>query len=343
MKSVKNIYSRISTRDNVINVISKSIKGKKYADKIKQKQDEYADFIVSSLIAKEFTLRPVKTEVIKERVKERTITKSPYFPNKIYDYLLVDGLQELITKSMYQWCVGNVKGRGKDMGVKYVSSNIKKHKYAVKLDIRKFYDNIDKKILFDLVSKKVSDKDFMHLFKSVIGDSGKGLGLGLNSSQWLSNYYLQGLDYYIKQELKIECYVRYVDDLVLISNNKRKLERSINAIQAYLQAKLNLSLKDMPNIINMANGGSITFLGYKITRQRTTLKKRLFHRLNKLYKRMKNNLSRKRAKTIVALWGWFIKTTNAYKYYIKNLREMISFEKIKEILKGGFKYELTRN
>ncbi|MFA5575401.1 MAG: RNA-directed DNA polymerase [Brumimicrobium sp.] len=342
MKTVKNIYSRIATKENVLSVIQKSSKGKKYAHQIVKKQDKYVDFIVQTLVSKEYLLHPTKTEIIKEREKPRLITKSPYFPNKIYDYLLVDGIKEVVDKGMYKWCVGNVKGRGKDVGINYVFRYIKEYKYAIKLDIKKFYDNIDKEVLYNLVSNRISDTDFMNFFKAVIGDNGKGIGLGLNSSQWLSNFYLQELDYYIKQELKIEKYVRYVDDLVLISNNARKLKRAIVQIGAFLGDKLKLTLKYIPEVINVASGASIEFLGYKISRREITLKKRLFHRFVKLYKRMVV-ISKKRAKTVVALWGWFVKTTKSYAYYVKYLREIISFTKIKEILKGGFKYELARN
>ena len=342
MKSAKNIYSKIATRENVVNVITQSVKGKDYASQVMKKLDKYADFVVQTLQSKKCVMLPTRTELIKERVKEREITKSPYFPNKIYDYLVVDGIKDIVDKSMYRWCVGNVKGRGKDMGVDYVYKHSKTHKYGLKLDIKKFYDNIDKKILCDLINKRISDNDFMDFYKAVIGNSCKGIGLGLNSSQWLSNFYLQGLDYYIKQELKIEKYVRYVDDLLLLSNNKRKLDKAITQIEAFLATKLKLSLKGRAEVINLASGASIEFVGYKISRNAITLKKRLFHRFVKLYKRM-TTLSIKRAKTVVSLWGWFIRTTNSYKYYIKYLREYISFTKIKEILKGGFKHELARN
>lgn len=341
MKTIKNIYSRIKTKDNVIRVIQDSLDGKKYANQVLKKQDKYVDFVVDQLCSKTYTLLPTRTEVIKERHKPRTITKSNYFPNKIYDYLIVDGIKDMVNKSMYKWCVGNVEGRGKDIGIDYVHKHINTYKYAVKLDIKKFYDNIDKKILFTLVKKRISDNDFLDFYKAIIGDTGKGLGLGLNSSQWLSNFYLNGLDYFVKQELKVEAYVRYVDDMILISNNKRKLQRAVAQIIDYIATELNLELKEMPEVVKVSTGEEVDFVGYKISRPQISLRKKLFHRFNTLYKRM-TVPSIKRAKTVTSLWGWFKKTTNSFKYYKKYLRETISFTKIKQILKGGFKHELAR-
>lgn len=106
-----------------------------------------------------------------------------------------------------------------------------------------------------------------------------------------------------------------------------RLEFYIRQINAYLN-KLDLSIK--PNWY--ISDTQITFLGYRITKQDIKLDKPLFHKLCRLWKRMKN-YSIKRAKTLVSLWGWFKKTTNYYSYYLKNLLPIMSFE----TLKGGLK------
>lgn len=330
MKTIKNIYQKIVNKEYIRNVIIDSLKGKKYKKTHVNKIDYYVNYIYSNLKNEKYELKPINKISIHDRKKEREITISPYFPNKIYDYLIVNELKNVVEKSMYKWCVGNVKNRGKDMGVSYVEKHIKNYKYALKLDIKKFYDNIDRKILLRIISKKITDKKFINLFASVIGSSGKGLALGLNSSQWLSNYYLQGLDYFIKQKLKAKVYVRYVDDMIILGNNKRKLHYFIKCINDYLKNNLKLQLKENYKLLNLEKE-NIDFLGYKIGKRKTELRKSLFHKFVKLYKRMKDK-SKQRAKTIIALYGWFKKTTYSYKYYQKYLVNIIKFSKIKKLI-----------
>lgn len=332
MKSIKNIFQKMHSKEYIKNVILNSLKGKKYAKKIKSQIDYLTDYTYEHMTIENYSLKPKNKIIVHDRKKDREITKSPYFPNKIYDYLIVSGIQETISKSMYKWCVGNVKGRGKDVGIAYIEKHIKHYKYAIKLDIKKFYDNIDKSILFKIISKKFPDKKFLNFFASVIGKTGKGLDLGLNSSQWLSNYYLQGLDYYIKQKLKAEVYVRYVDDMIILGNNKRKMHHFIKMIQEYLKSNLNLSLKENYQLLNIEKGDEIEFLGYKIQRNRTTLVKPLFYKFVRLYKRMIDN-SKRRAKTLVSLYGWFKRTTYSYVYYKKYLEPIKSFKSIKTLLR----------
>ena len=331
MKTLKNLYQNILSKDTIKEVLLKSIKGKPYASRVKNNIDEYVDKTYNCLYDGNYELKPVNKIIVHDRKKDREITKSPYYPNKVLDYLIVSQIDNMVIKSMYHWSVGNVKGRGKDVGISYLERKIKKYKYALKLDVKKFYDNIDKAILYKLLEKRISDKRFMRFYQSVVGKTGKGLDLGLNSSQWLSNFYLQGLDYYIKQTLKAEVYVRYVDDIIILGNNKRKMHFWIRAINEYLQNNLKLQLKENYQLLNLTKNDEIEFLGYKIAPRRTNLIKPLFYRFVRLYKRMKDK-SKKRAKTLVSLWGWFKRSTYSYYYYKKYLEPIIPFKNIRMLL-----------
>lgn len=332
MKTSKNLYSKMLNIDYIKNVIKESLKGKKYKDRMMKKLDSYSLYALSFMETFSINLKETNKVIIHDRKKDREITISPYFPNKIFDYLVVSAIKPIIEKSMFKWCVGNVEGRGKDMGISYLEKHIAKYKYALKLDVKKFYDNIDKRVLFELVRRKVSDEKFLKFYSLVIGKEGKGIDLGLNSSQWLANYYLQGLDYYIKQNLKAEVYVRYVDDMIILGNNKRKLHNFIKKIEEYLEVKLNLKLKENYQLLNLEKGDDIEFLGYKISKEKTRLCKPVFHKFVRLYKRM-NDKSKRRAKTIVSLFGWFKRTSYSYMYYKKYLQPIIQFSTIKKLLR----------
>ena len=84
-------------------------------------------------------------------------------------------------------------------------------------------------------------------------------------------------------------------------------------------------------LLNIEKDEDIEFLGYKIGKKRTNLIKPLFYRIVRLYRRMKDK-SKRRAKTLVSLWGWFKSSTYSYLYYKKYLENIISFKKIKQLL-----------
>ena len=120
MKTYKNLYKNLLSKDYIKQVMLENLGSKKYADKVRANVDSYVDYIYQSLVNKNYALKPTKTIVIHDRKKDRNITLSPYFPNKIYDYLITSQLKPIIKNSLFYWCIGNVKGKGKDMGVSWV-------------------------------------------------------------------------------------------------------------------------------------------------------------------------------------------------------------------------------
>ena len=91
----------------------------------------------------------------------------------------------------------------------------------------------------------------------------KGMPLGNLTSQFFANIYLNELDYFVKHELKVKYYIRYVDDFVILHRSKKRLAFYETKINEFLREKLKLELHpDKSKTSSLANG--ITFLGYKI-------------------------------------------------------------------------------
>lgn len=89
---------------------------------------------------------------------------------------------------------------------------------------------------------------------------GKGLPIGNLTSQFFANVYLNALDQFIKHVLKIRYYVRYVDDFVIMHEDKEQLRKWLAAIKQFLKEKLGLTLKNAVKVAPLCNG--INFLGY---------------------------------------------------------------------------------
>ncbi|MBP9711916.1 MAG: group II intron reverse transcriptase domain-containing protein [Candidatus Pacebacteria bacterium] len=153
-----------------------------------------------------------------------------------------------------------------------VSKNNTKTCFILKCDIRKFFANIDHQILKSILSRGILDIDTLWLLGQVIdsfqpnhiyaiADIRKGLPLGNLTSQLLVNIYMNEFDQYMKRELKVKYYIRYADDFVILSENKKYLEDLLQYIVVFLEEKLKLQLHPDKVFIKTFTSG-VDFLGW---------------------------------------------------------------------------------
>jgi len=142
--------------------------------------------------------------------------------------------------------------------------------------------------LKNILSRHIPDADILWLLYQVIGSfntkntPGAGLPLGNLTSQLLVNIYLNEFDQFIKRELKINCYIRYADDFVILHENRQFLESIVPKISKFLESKLKLVLH--PNKLRLqtlASGmdflGWVNFANHRVLR--TSTKRRMFKKL----------------------------------------------------------------
>jgi hypothetical protein len=178
--------------------------------------------------------------------------------------------------------------------IRKVSANGNRPCYALKMDIRRFFDTIDHRILKMLIRKNIRDEKVLRIIDIII-DSFKvnieslenvGIPLGNATSQLFANIYLHELDDFIKQELRERYYLRYCDDFIILSNNEDHLKSLITTIREFLRKNLKLELHPKKVIIRKLNQG-IDFVGYihflKYTLVRTRTKQRMKMRLRNAY------------------------------------------------------------
>ena len=119
--------------------------------------------------------------------------------------------------------------------------------FVLKADIRKFFDSVSHEILMKIIRRKIRDEKVLWLIKIILQNhcpqqQGKGMPLGNLTSQFFANVYLNELDYFIKQNLKVKYYIRYVDDFVLLHKSKEMLEHYKKGISIFLETSLSISL-----------------------------------------------------------------------------------------------------
>ena len=203
-----------------------------------------------------------------------------------------------------------------------VSRNHTRTVWILKCDIRKFFASIDHDILKKILTKHISDEDALWLLTQVIdsfcatGKIGVGLPLGNLTSQLLVNIYMNEFDHFLKRKLKIEYYIRYADDFVILHESKAYLESILPKMSEFLETRLKLSLHpDKVFIKTLASG--VDFLGWvhfsKHRVLRTSTKKRMM-------KKVKKN---PKFKTIVSYLG-LLSHGNTHELFEKSLPKIRS-------------------
>ena len=330
MKRVGFVYDKLLDKEFIKQTIQKASKHKtkrKSVQRVLANIDVYTDKIYKMIVSNNIKLRPTRSREIQERGKTRLITISPFYPNQILDYLLVEQLKPIIKKSMYQYCIGNVDKKGIMFGKKVVEKKVKKYKYFMKLDIRHFYQNVKPHILLKMLERKIKDKRFIEFARQVINKN--ELPIGCYYSQWLSNFYLERLDHFTKEQQQVPFDIRYVDDIVLGGNSKKQLKRNYYEVKRYLFG-IQLELKFFPIIRTTVN-----FLGFVFKKVVTKLRHKLFYRLQRTIVKAKKHLCFSLAKRLVSFFSWLKNLNGGYGYYKNNIFPIIKLGKLKRIMSNG--------
>ncbi|MBI3632243.1 MAG: hypothetical protein HY225_02245 [Candidatus Vogelbacteria bacterium] len=168
-----------------------------------------------------------------------------------------------------------------------VSGNRTKAVWVLKCDIRKFFASIDQSILIGIVKEYVSDQNITWLISEIVSSfhstkEGVGLPLGNLTSQLLVNVYMNKFDQFMKHRVKAKYYIRYADDFVIMSQDRKWLEEVLIKIKKFLHEKLKLELHpNKVSIETLSSGvdflGWVNFPDHRV--MRTTTKKRMFRNI----------------------------------------------------------------
>lgn len=339
-----------------INSAAKRKRNKPFVKRVLDNEDYYIQKIQKMLLLQTYKPRlPGSDEIIEgTRHKTRIIHKIGFF-DQCVQHVVILVLEEMFTKGMYEFSCGSIPGRGPHYGKKYIkrwiTTDFKNTKYCCQMDIKKFYPSIDKEVLKKKLQRKINDKRMVKLIFSIIDSCDKGLPLGFYTSQWFANFLLQDLDHYIKQELGIKYYVRYLDDLIIFGANKKQIHKARKAIEEYLNNELHLEMKDKHQVFRFiytkagrALGRALDFMGFRFYREKITLRKSLMLRISRKIRKVgrKRKPTRRDASAVLSYIGW-VKNTDTYNFYLKWLKPFIDIKQLKEIISKHARKENKQN
>lgn len=350
MKRYGNIYKNICNIEN-IKLAHKNARKDKSMYSAVRKTDKHLEYrlnnIQNLLITHKYKVSQYKTSLIEDKGKRRILYKLPYYPDRIIQWAILLQIEDIFMEVFEPFTCASIKKRGIHYASKMLSEYMAKDpegtKYCLKFDIKKFYPSIDRDTLKKLLRKKFKDKELLELLDKIIDSyekanisklnispeektiycrPGKGLPVGSYLSQYLANYYLAYFDHYLKEQLKCKYVIRYMDDVIILSDSKEFLHNCFDKIKEYLEKELLLEIKSNYQIFPTAVRGIDFvgyrhFYGYKLLRKKTA--KRCKDVMIGLEKRINEGkeINTSQWCSYVSYVGW-LSWCNGYNFFMKH-------------------------
>jgi len=197
--------------------------------------------------------------------KERVIAVAP-FRDRIVHHAIVRILIPIYERVFIHDSYATRPFKGTHAAIKRAQKFVRRWPWYLKLDVEKYFDNVDHNILMASLKRKIKDRELLELLNRIVRNTpiyGKGLPIGNLTSQFLANVYLDPLDHEIKDHIGVRGYLRYMDDFVLFGHTKKELSGLKINIEKFLGDRLSLTLKSNATCLNRSTHG-LSFVGMRI-------------------------------------------------------------------------------
>ena len=294
-KTIRNEYDKKLSYDNLMRAHNLSKKGKGYRKELilfNLKQEEYIMWLYEKLKTGKYKHGGYTVFYITEP-KQRRIEKSRYIDRIVHRWVVDNFLEPYFVPTFISTSYACLQKRGMHKACLDVQKAMKhlsrtwKNYCILKMDIAKYFENINKDILYNILKRKIQDKKLLWLLEKIIySNEGKcGLAIGNYTSQMFANIYLNEVDQYAKHKLHCKYYFRYLDDTVILLKTKEEAKQVKGQIETFLKQKLGLQLNKKTQIFKSKQG--VNFCGYKINEYRLKIRDRGKRKLKKKIKEMK--------------------------------------------------------
>lgn len=271
------------------------------------------------------------------------------FRDRVVHHILIDYLKRIWEPIFIHDSYACRDGKGTHRAVirlqdfiRSITCNGNIRAYYLQLDIKDFFMSIDKEILFELIRRKVKDPDMLWLTRVVLfwdctssyvrrGDPSllanilphkslfgkenvRGLPIGNLTSQFFANVYMNELDQFVKHQLKVKHYVRYVDDFVILSEDSQELRGFKSEIEEFIHIRLKLNLHpSRQKLLTVCNG--IDFLGYIVRHNYKLVRARVVNNLKEKIRQFRKMRVRNYTKLRITMASYFghFKFANTYR------------------------------
>ena len=333
-RTIRNQFDKKLTYENLMKAHLDSRKGKGLRKEIilfNLKQEEYIMWLYDKLKNGTYKHSGYTSFTI-TAPKFRVIEKSKYIDRVVHRWYVDNFMKEYFMKSFISTSYACIENKGMHKACLDVQNAMKYCKkvwnnyYIIKMDVAKYFQNIDKTIIYSILKRKIKDEKLLWLTREILYSNGKdkGLPIGNYTSQCFANIYLNEVDQYAKQKLKLKYWFRYMDDMIAIVKTKGEAVEKLSLIRSYLFRNLGLELNSKTQIFKGKQG--VNFCGYKINEYRLKIRDKGKRKLKKKIKFLKyeirnGKMTSKEAQKYLAGHLGYIKIAN-----VENLKNKLFYK-----------------
>lgn len=258
---------------------------------------------------------------------------------QILDYVVYNALDEL-ESYIGHYQIACRSGMGPIYGVRVIYGWLKSDdtiRYAIKADIKKCYPSIKKELMIAWLNRHVKNDELLWLIKELLSTCDYGLPIGSYMSIRLCALYVADLyhhiegTYFTTRRGKMKNVFSHVminlDDIYIFGANAKEMNKAFRSVMEYSKVSLGLEIKSDWKMLSFSKHDSnahIDALGYRIYRNRVTMRRRNYVKLKSSARRFGKSHSVKDARSFLAREGMFARHTNSRhfcnKYNIYHLK-----------------------
>lgn len=357
-KRIGHVFEHVRDIENIKKAIRNAAKRKtdrQSVKKVLENIDDYAEKIQNMLDNEEFipcryTIREINDGISK---KKRIIAIPRFYPDQCIHHAIIQVFAPIVQHSAYEYSCGCVPKKGTHYAKKSIEKWIEKDprgtSKVLKLDISKCYPSIRHEELRKKFKKRFKDEKFLRLIFRIIASyqqpmankgerllpevDAVGIPVGLYTSPWLCNFFLEDVDHEIKEKMGVNYSIRYVDDMVLFDSNKRKLHKVLQWLKKRLE-EIGLKVKDNWQVFKLKDR-ALDFLGFKFYRGWTTIRKAIVLKIKRKAKRIAESayISFRNASAMISYMGWILWSNSLY-FWRKYVRPYVNIKKLKGVVRN---------
>jgi retron-type reverse transcriptase len=351
MKRHGHLWEDVISFANLLRAATKARRGKRFRPSVAAFHFDLEHVLWQlheELAARTYRPGPYRSFYIYEP-KQRLISAAPY-RDRVVHHALTNILEPIYERCFIADSYACRRGKGTHAAVKRCQHYARRFRYVLKADVQKFFPSMDHEVLKGLLARKIKDPGVLWLAGLLIDHSNpqepvwdwfpgddlftpcdrrRGLPLGNQTSQFFANVYLDPLDHFVTEQLRLGAYIRYVDDFLLFADDKRLLAEVRGQIGALL-AGLRLRLHPAKSVVFPVAQG-IRFLGYRVFATHRLLTKENVRRFRRRVRRMQRAYATGK-QSLAEIWprlmSWIGHARQANTYHLRcRLFDTIVFQR----------------
>lgn len=301
MKTYKNLYEEIYQFETLYNAYLRARKGKRQRREVLRFERDLEGNLIqlqNELMWDMYETGPYRVFHVYEP-RKRLAAALP-FRDRVLQHALVGVIEPIFEQRFIYHSYACRPGRGMHKGANQAQQWLREVKrehgvvYCLKADVAKYFASINQDILLKLITVHIKCRRTIALITHILRTWHQGLPIGNLLSQICANIYLHLLDVFVKEELRVHRYIRYMDDFIIVHHDKQYLQSLLVKIEAFLERELMLRLNSKTQIFPVGNnnGRALDFLGYRMWTTHRRLREDSVKRMSKRMKQMSRQYAR---------------------------------------------------